>query len=265
MIQGLALLRAQQLETSPLLLAVAEPEHHPLPGGTWSNVLAWRSLGLEERIVDVRKLREQALSVAASITPPNVVGGSPNSAQRSWGKRQIKTMLFADVVGFSKLQEESAPAFFFDFLGRVAQEIKASFIAPVSCNTWGDGLFIVYDEAAPAVEFALRMRDAIACTNWQAMGLPSLTARIAMHTGPVFQAFDPVIQRINHFGSHVTRAARIEPVTAAGCVYITEQTAALLICDGGNQYACDYLGKITLAKGYGTSTLYRVRRAAEDE
>lgn len=86
-----------------------------------------------------------------------------------------------------------------------------------------------------------------------------------MHTGPVFQAFDPVIQRINHFGSHVTRAARIEPVTAPGCVYITEQTAALIKCDGGNKYACDYLGKITLAKGYGASTLYRVRRAVEDE
>ena len=265
LMQGLVLLRAQQLETRALLLAVAEPESNPLKGGTWSNVLAWQSLGLDERTIDISDLRNKAPHAPTITAAPLITTSAVESKARSWGKRQIKTMLFADVVGFSKLTEESAPAFFFDFLGRVAHEIKTSSVAPVSSNTWGDGLFIVYDEAAPGVEFALRMRDAIASTDWRALGLPPLIARIAIHTGPVFQAFDPVIQRINHFGSHVTRAARIEPVTAAGCVYITEQTAALLTVDGNHPFTCDYLGKVTLAKGYGASTLYRVRRAAEDE
>ncbi len=263
--QGLTLLRARQLETEAVLIAVAEPDPAPAKGGTWSNVLDWRALGLAEHVVDLRDLR--------SKTPPPRGGGTmqptaevrPEAHGKSWGKRQIKTMLFADVVGFSKLMEASAPAFYFDFLGRVAQEIEASAVAPIASNTWGDGLFIVYDDAAPAVEFALRLRDTITRTDWRAMGLPQLTARIAMHTGPVFQAFDPVIKGINHFGSHVTRAARIEPVTAPGSVYVTEQTAAMLKVDGNQDFACDYLGKITLAKAYGATVLYRVRRAAEDE
>ncbi len=263
--QGLVLLRAQQLETHALLLAVADADPAPLNWGTESNVLAWRGLGLEERILDLGDLRNAGTHVADGVGGPLLVEKTSASSNRSWGKRQIKTMLFADVVGFSKLQEHNSPAFFLEFLGRVAREIEASPIAPVTCNTWGDGLFIVYEAAAPAVEFALRMRDTIARTDWRAVGLPPLISRVAIHTGPVFQAFDPVIQRINHFGSHVTRAARIEPVTAPGCVYITEQTAAMLTVDGGHQFACDYLGKITLAKGYGASTLYRVRRTAQDE
>jgi class 3 adenylate cyclase/tetratricopeptide (TPR) repeat protein len=263
--QGLVLLRARQLETDAVLIAVAEADTAPAKGGTWANVLDWRALGLAEYVVDLRDLRSQTPSLRDGGTMQPAADIQVESRAKSWGKRQIKTMLFADVVGFSKLQEASAPAFYFDFLGRVAHEIEASAVAPIASNTWGDGLFIVYDDAAPAVEFALRLRDAITRTDWLAMGLPQLTARIAMHTGPVFQAFDPVIKNINHFGSHVNRAARIEPVTAPGSVYITEQTAAMLTVDGNQDFACDYLGKITLAKAYSATVLYRVRRAAEDE
>lgn len=263
--QGLVLLRAEQLETHALLLAVAEAEPAPPNGGTWSNVLAWRGLGLEEHILGLGDLRDAGTHVADGNAAPPAVEETAGAGGRMWGTRQIKTMLFADVVGFSKLQEHNTPVFFLEFLGRVAREIAASPVAPATSNTWGDGLYIVFDDAAAAAEFALRLRDTIANTDWRAMGLPQLTARIALHSGPVFQAIDPVIQRINHFGSHVTRAARIEPVTAPGCVYITEQTAALLKVDGSQQFACDYLGKVTLAKGYGASALYRIRRAAEDE
>ena len=42
--------------------------------------------------------------------------------------------------------------------------------------------------------------------------------RIGLHTGPVFEDYDAIIGRNNYFGSHVSRAARIEPVRRRAAV-----------------------------------------------
>ena len=54
-------------------------------------------------------------------------------------------------------------------------------------------------------------------------------------------------------------------VAAPGSVYVSEQTAALLSAGGHREFACDYLGNMTLAKSYGSSALYRLRRTAEED
>ena len=92
-----------------------------------------------------------------------------------------------------------------------------------------------------------------------------MSIRIGMHTGPVFRGLDPIIRRDGFFGAHVTRAARIEPVTARGSVYVTEQMAAALAGSGSRDFFCDYLGSVPLAKHYGSNKLYRLRRALETE
>ena len=178
----------------------------------------------------------------------------------------MATMLFADVVGFSKLAEEMAPSFFVNFLGEISDIIAASTVPPAFQNTWGDGLFLAFDDVIDAADFALRLRDTVQTTDWTAKGLPRETGiRIGMHTGPVFPARDPIIERRNFFGSHVNRAARIEPVTVPGAVYVSEQTAAILSGKGGHDFACDYLGATALAKDFGSSALYRLRWAQEVE
>lgn len=264
MMQGMAMLRARQLESEPLLIAVVAPDEPNRPGGTVANIESWREQGFESCIIDLGALSVAVLPAAAAAGSAAPYLPLP-PREPLWQQRTIKTMLFADVVGFSKLREGEAPAFFLKFLGRVAREIESSALAPVCANTWGDGLYIVFDDAHAAADFALRLRDVIGRTDWRAEGLPELAARIGMHSGPVFQAVDPIIQRLNFFGSHVTRAARIEPVTAPGSVFVSEQTAALLEAGGRREFACDYLGSLTMAKGYGTTTLYRLRRAHEDE
>ena len=116
------------------------------------------------------------------------------------------------------------------------------------------------------VRFALQLRDAIANGDWAAHGLPRSTAiRIGMHTGPVFRAFDPLIKRDNFFGSHVVRAARIEPVAAPGSIYVSAELAAVLAARGVREFAADYLGALPLAKGYGSGRLFRLRNADEAE
>ena len=174
--------------------------------------------------------------------------------------------LFADMVGFSKLTEQDAPSFFVNFLGKVARTIAANPVTPVFWNTWGDGLFVVFDDVGDGAEFELHLRDAVVGTDWAAVGLPVGTSvRIGMHAGPVFPALDPITQRQNFFGSHVNRAARVEPVTAPGSVYVAEQMASLLVASRTAAFACDYLGTMDLAKHFGASRVYRLRRSDESE
>ena len=268
LMQGMALLRAEQLETKPLLVAVMEPGVEHKAGGTMANVQQWRLQGYEHIVINLNEIRE--CNEEASQT--TAAGNAPNSDpffghdELAWGKRQIKTMLFADMVGFSKLEEHNAPSFFVHFLGEIAKVIGASPDKPEFWNTWGDGLFIVFNDVLAACSFALRLRDAVVEKDWEKSGLPEgINIRIGMHTGPVFPALDPIINRQNFFGSHVNRAARIEPITAPGCVYISEQTASMLAAVNNEDYACDYLGKLALAKGFGNSRIYRLRRSREAE
>src|SRR6516225_2560062 len=59
-----------------------------------------------------------------------------------------------------------------------------------------------------------------------------LNIRVGLHTGPVFLFQDRVVQRMSYTGAHVSRAARIEPVTEPGEVYTSEEFAALAELDG---------------------------------
>ena len=65
-------------------------------------------------------------------------------------------------------------------------------------------------------------------TDWQAKGLPKeLNLRISLHAGPVYCYKEPVFKELEYAGSHIVRAARIEPITPPGQVYASQQFAAL--------------------------------------
>ena len=263
---GLAALRAAQLETEAVLLAVADPEDAGRVGGTAGNVQRWQTQRRRAVVLDLRAIREAAAPATAS--PPRVQA-APLAAQPPglpWGRRQIRTMLFADMEGYSRLREQETPQFFVHFLGAIERAMAGACGRPDFGNTWGDGLYLVFESAAEAADFALRLRDEIARIDWAGTGLPrDMGLRIGMHTGPVFRTLDPIIRQENYFGSHVTRAARIEPVAARGSVYVSEQTAAALAASGEHAFACDYLGPLGLAKNYGSGRLYRLRRGTESE
>ena len=76
----------------------------------------------------------------------------------------------------------------------------------------------------------------------------------------MFSGDDPILGKTNYFGSHVTRAARIEPVTMPGCAYVSEQFAALLALAPGREYVCEYVGIEKLNKDYDLCPLYRLTR-----
>ena len=172
-------------------------------------------------------------------------------------------MLFADAAGFSKLTEEEVPRFVQHFLGAVGDMIAKTRRSIVAKNTWGDGLYLVFSKTEAAARFALDLCDMVVQTKWADRELPAdLALRIALHAGPVYVGIDPVTRTRTFFGTHVSRAARIEPITPSGQVYASESFAALAAAQDAKGFACDYAGQIPMSKGYGTFPTFSVRRSA---
>ena len=175
--------------------------------------------------------------------------------------REMKSMLFADVKNFSSLTDPFLPRFFLRFLGAVHEVLRTLANPPLASHTWGDGLYLVFEHVADCAEASLRLLERCETVDWEDLGLakdPPL--RIGIHSGPVFSGIDPVINRLNYFGSQVTRAARIEPVTIPGCAFASEQFAALLAIESGEDFVCEYVGVEKLHKDYGQCPLYRLAR-----
>ena len=260
LIQGMAFLRAGELAVNPQMLVVADSSHPGGVGGTLATQSAWadqdRSLG----VIELAEIRDRYPSsiVPASRDTEKGKGASPPPVAA--GGRTIKSLLFADVKGFSRLPEEYFPTFFTTFLGLVPETLRAFGIEPLEISSRGDGLYAVFAETEQAARFALGLSRAVGAIPWGSMGLPDDThVRIALHAGPVFTATDPVTGKLAHYGTHVTRAARVEPVVVPGQVLVTEPFAAVLASRRGSAFACDLVGTEPLAKGYGTARLYRLR------
>lgn len=179
---------------------------------------------------------------------------------RSIGSQRIVSMLFADAVGFSKLSDGSIPAFVQHFLGTVAKVMHRQDEQPLARNTWGDGLYFCFATPRAAGLFALELCETVRATDWTAFGLPAgLTLRIALHCGPAHEVIDPVIEQRNFTGAHVSRAARLEPVTPPGHVYSSQSFAALCASEAVKEFSCEYVGRMPMAKKYGEYPTFSVR------
>ena len=93
------------------------------------------------------------------------------------------------------------------------------------------------------------------------LGLPaSFDLRIGLHCGPIFCCEDPVTHTMLYTGSHTSRTARIEPITPPGQVYTSSAFAAVAAATGVDDLGFSYIGRIPLAKQYGSLALYHVQR-----
>ena len=265
-IMGKALLRGKLLESRPVLLAVWDGSKNGRKGGTSEFIRLWQSKQLPVEIIDITEIKKRGVVSgeyrAVSGEPSTELKGAPKLPNV---KRTFKAMLFADLVGYSKLKEEQYPYFLKYFLGELARNLRRSRFKPIFRNSWGDCIYFVFNDLISAAEYALELRDFVRKTDWQRLHLPlNMSIRIGLHAGPVYYAREPILSRMNYFGSHVTTAARIEPITNPGNVYASEQFAALLIA--GNKDSnidCNYVGIIVLPKEYGKYPIYHIKRKTE--
>ena len=258
LIQGMAYLRAMELSAQPLMLTVLERGAAESVGGTAATARNWLKKGGRIENIDVAALRSGTSANPAAHAAAS--GSAPPEPLQSARKRSLKSLLFADISGFSRMPEQYAPDFAEMFLGTCKRILDSMEHQEVHANTHGDGLFLVFELPSHAAEFAFRLQQAIGEVDWPALGLTAETGvRIALHTGPLFRIFDPVTARFTFYGTHVNRTARLEPVVQPRHIFVTEEFAASLVAEDQDRFTCDYIGTMKLAKKFGDARLYRLR------
>jgi class 3 adenylate cyclase len=278
---GLALLTARILRLDVQPLVMWNPTEGSESGATSSFYQLWS---------------DQMQQSPAVVDPDGLLHATkPASAkygariERPTTHQEVKTMLFADIVGYSKLPETVMQAFVDHFMGKISGLLASSADAPRSINTWGDALYAVFDYTHQAGNFALALARMVleGEPEWLKNGLfyeeldgegrtkvqKPLNIRIGLHTGPVLVHYNPVLRQVSYTGTHVSRAARIEPIATPGEVYASEEFAAMseLASDFNHRnpgssgtshsaFVCEFVGTRPLAKGYpGRFRIYRVR------
>ena len=251
---GLAKLRARELETAAIQLAVVDPEVAARPtaaiAGTNADIALWKEHGGETLTISVDAL-DRNLDFPAAPTPPHGT------------RRGLYAILFADFAGFSKLGEAELPIFASEVMGGIGRILDDFGDAVLFRNTWGDAVYAIIDDPATAARIALAMQERLDVLP-PGLGLDGQKAgmRTGIHFGPIYRGVDPVVGNELWYGTEVTRTARIEPVTLVGQVYCTQPLAAMLALRNARDFDCDYVGKVQLAKDYGELALYRLSRSS---
>ncbi|HEV2817701.1 MAG TPA: adenylate/guanylate cyclase domain-containing protein [Allosphingosinicella sp.] len=244
---GLARLRAEHLAAEAVQVAIWDGAAADGPAGTGADVAAWAAAGERTRIVQPGAVDRDLARPEPRVTTPY--------------ERALAAILFTDFKGFSTLSEAALPSFWDGVMGVVAEVLNAH-DSEVECrNSWGDALYAVTASAPVAAEIALQLQDRLAKFDYATLGLDgSGGMRIGAHYGPAYRTTDHITGRITYYGTEVSKAARIEPVTPPGAVFVTEPFAAVLALEARGRFTCRYVGRIALAKKYGDYPMYRLTR-----
>lgn len=248
---GLAIQKANNLCGTPRQFAIWDGQIGGGIAGTYADIRTWQRQGYGSELLNATD--GSTLSVPHDDTPLD-----DDSAP---GRRRAHAMLFGDVKGFSKLHDRQIPAFVNDILGGLGKALQPFDDDILIRNTWGDGLFVVMRDAISAARCAMALQEAMRDIDLQACGLPEhIALRLGAHYGPVYELDDPVLHRKNYFGAHVSKTARIEPVTPEGEVFVTRQLAAEIALHGNSGFGAEYVGIMPAAKKYGDLPMYLLRR-----
>ena len=246
LVMGLARLRAGVMQSDVFQLAVWDGR--PANGGiagTAADCAEWARQGGKTRIVPIPQDRPP-LDAVAFAKP----GNRPHWALRS--------ILFADFAGFSRLEEDRLSQFLEVVMGRIAGVLDRHGDAVLTRNSWGDAAHVVIASPAEAAQIALEIQSELNPRLLRDIGLPAEGGmRISLHHGPIFEHFDAVRSAQSFYGTEVTVAARIEPRVPVGAIYTTQPFAAMVESDH-NELNFELVGKMDLAKNYGVRTLYRL-------
>jgi len=175
----------------------------------------------------------------------------------------IRSMLFADVVGFSKLPDAAYPGFMREFLADAEKVLSEPRNTALVRNTWGDAIFAVFETPQEAARAALALQTLVKSGAWNerfglARGGANLRLRIGLHAGPVHEGYDPITKSRSYMGRHTNLAARIEPIAEEGHVYVSGEFAAIATVLGGNEFRFDYVGQRPLPKNAGVIPVFRL-------
>ncbi len=246
---GHAINRAEFLGVEVEQLAVWSGVSDNPRAGTGHDVAVWQRAGRPTSVI--------RLDVA-----PRATMEGRRQIPDSRSSRDICAVVFGDFGGFSRLRDEQFPSYVHNVLGTLARVLARFEPAVVYRNSWGDAIVAVLTDVAAAAACTLEIQEALAEVDFANVGLPAdLALRIGAHVGPVMPITDPIRAELTYWGRELTRAARIEPRTPVGDVYVTDAFAALLALEPTAGFATEYVGRVTTAKQFETIPMYRLRRA----
>ncbi len=259
---GLAQRCAQDKGEAPMVIALWDGRSGDAAvGGTHSTVqfclkngftVHWMTDLSAETTAETRELHPVATGTSSAILHDNWVNEAP---------QQICAVIFADAVGYRRLREREVPRFVRYYLSCAMHALQTHAIAPLVKNTWGDGLYMVFETVREAGLFAVDFRDRIVSTDWRQLGFDcTLNVRIGAHAGPLYRIYDPIFGQWSYVGSHVTRTARLEPSTDTGKVFATLPFVALAAAERVTEFICHRVGRRQLIKDAGEITVFELTR-----
>lgn len=249
---GVAILRAQHLSTAATHLKAEIGGWEPDSDGYAANLRMWHAHHLSShRFVP-------PITASTTCAAPKLV-----LPARRMPPRFARALLFGDVKGFSRTPDYLIPTFQKRLMGAIAAALRAYGQHVLYRNSWGDAIYAVIDDPVVAAECCLAIQDAIKKARPTRYGLsPELALRLAAHFGPVYDGHDPIRDEPTFFGAHTTIAARMEPVTAPGQIYLTEAMAAAIATANAPHLRAEYVGNTAMAKGFGSIRMYSLNRVA---
>ena len=197
LVMGLTQLRANVMQAETFQLAVWDGVTSGGTAGTAADVALWKEQGGVSKVIPIP--RDRPPLRAASIAKVH--------SKANWA---LRSMLFADFAGFSRLDEDRLSQFLSFVMGRIAKVLDRHEAAVLSRNSWGDAVFAVITSPAQAAQIAMEIQSELTPQLLQSIGLPPEGGmRISLHHGPIFDHFDPVKGGQTFYGTEVTVAARI--------------------------------------------------------
>ncbi len=243
---GLAVLKAERLATEAVQILVWDGKSLSTKAGTSRDAKIW---DVENRKQIIVPYPQSGRSATASFENETI-----NES------RSMKAMVFADVRGFGALTDSQVPVFLDEILRPLATCVNGQGQQLKYLNTWGDGLFLVLETVEAAAKVACELQAVFRAIDLAKIGLPEFLAlRIGGHYGPVHEMRDPFTNRSGVFGTEVAFAARIEPITLPGSIYVSEPFACSLALNAEENYRCETVGKIEARKGQQELKLFSLR------
>ena len=249
---GLAVLRSQMLKCEAVQLAVVSDSFASFSttgiAGTKADMRLWQNLGRESVVIPAGQVPRDLVFPERD----HIKGGT---------RREIRSIIFADYKGFSRIGERELPDFMNIIMGRIAKVLQSFGDHVEFRNTWGDALYAVIDEPEIAAAIALKLQDELRDLPPDLIPDGAVAGmRTGVHYGPIWVGTDRITGNRLWYGGEVNRTARIEPVTPVGGVYCTESFAAALLMKDNKDCTFTSVGRVILPKSYGEVELFRLER-----
>lgn len=196
-----------------------------------------------------------------------LIGDAPRQpVPRPPAKRGMVGLVFSDMVGFSVLNDEEILAYWKVVVPALEKCLRPHAKKILLQRTWGDALHLVTADAPSSARVADALLQAVLALRDRLPGrLARLEIRVGVHFAPAWRGEDAVQDARTYYGSQLSFAARVEPVTPPGTAYVTEACAAELAVSGADAFRVEYAGEVPLAKRYGTFRLYSLHRRQRED